>query len=93
MNPPAWQADRRAGMMDEEGIDISILYPSIGLTLPRIEDGELSAAHCRGLQQLDPRLLLPGPGPSVSCHHPAMGGRAIDRAGDEEDVKGSGPGR
>ena len=33
--------------MDEEGIDISILYPSIGLTLPRIEDTELSAAHCR----------------------------------------------
>ena len=47
MNPPAWQPDRRAGMMDKEGIDISILYPSIGLTLPRIEDGELSAAHCR----------------------------------------------
>ena len=47
MNPPAWQPDRREGMMDEEGIDISILYPSIGLSLPRIEDAELSAAHCR----------------------------------------------
>ena len=47
MNPPAWQPDRREGMMDEEGIDISILYPSIGLALPRIEDTELSAAHCR----------------------------------------------
>ena len=47
MNPPAWQPDRRAEMMDEEGIDISILYPSMGLTLPRIEDAELSAAHCR----------------------------------------------
>ncbi len=47
MNPPAWQPDRREEMMDEEGIDISILYPSIGLTLPRIKDPELSAAHCR----------------------------------------------
>ena len=46
-NPPAWQPERRVEMMDEEDIDISILYPSIGLTLPRIEDAELSAAHCR----------------------------------------------
>ena len=47
MNPPAWLPDKRVGMMDKEEIDGSFLYPSIGLTLSRIEDRELSAAHCR----------------------------------------------
>ncbi len=47
MNPPAWLPDKRVGMMDQEEIDGSFLYPSIGLTLSRIEDRDLSAAHCR----------------------------------------------
>lgn len=47
MNPPAWQPDRRVAMMDEEEIDGSFLFPTLGLTLSRIKDKALSAAHCR----------------------------------------------
>ena len=62
MNPPAWQPDCRVEMMDEEGIDISILYPSIGLTLPRIEDAELSAAHCRAYNDWIRDFCIKAPG-------------------------------
>ena len=47
MNPGAWDPSARVELMDHEGIDVSILYPTLGLTLSRIEDPALCAAHCR----------------------------------------------
>ena len=38
---------RRLGDMDTEGIDIAVLYPSIGLFLEAIEDPALAEASCR----------------------------------------------
>ncbi|HSP98559.1 MAG TPA: hypothetical protein VL049_15155, partial [Candidatus Dormibacteraeota bacterium] len=38
---------RRLVDMDEEGIDIAVLYPSIGLFLEAIQDAALAEASCR----------------------------------------------
>lgn len=46
-NPGACDPHERIKLMDKEHIDISILYPSLGLMLPGIPDPELSAVHCR----------------------------------------------
>ncbi len=46
MNPGACDPSQRVLLMDKEGIDISILYPSLGLTLPSIRDPQLASAHC-----------------------------------------------
>jgi hypothetical protein len=35
--------------MDEIGLDFTVLYPSLGLMLPHIEDPELRQASCRAL--------------------------------------------
>jgi predicted TIM-barrel fold metal-dependent hydrolase len=42
---PALMAER----LDEMGIDVSLLYPSLGLHLPRIEDAELRQISCQAL--------------------------------------------
>ena len=47
MNPGACDPVERIKLMDREGIDLSILYATLGLMLPGIPDPELSAAHCR----------------------------------------------
>ena len=48
MNPPACDPDERVKMMDEEEIDKSILYPSLGLGwVGATKDPTLAAAYCR----------------------------------------------
>ncbi len=42
-----WDAAARMVDMDSEGIDLSFLYPSVGLFLPEIPDIGLHAALCR----------------------------------------------
>lgn len=46
--PGAWDPHARIKLMDKEGIDISIVYPSLGLCWEsECKDPELSAAYCR----------------------------------------------
>lgn len=48
MNPPACDSYHRIKMMDEEGIDVSFLFPSLGLSwMSRVSDPGLAAAYCR----------------------------------------------
>ena len=44
--PGAWNPDERVKMMTAEGIDISILYPTVGLAFARLQDADLSNAYC-----------------------------------------------
>ena len=44
--PGAWDPDERVKMMTAEGIDISILYPTVGLAFARLDDPGLSHAYC-----------------------------------------------
>ena len=72
MNPGGCHPQERTKLMDEEGIDKSILYPSLGLDWPAlVDDPALGAAYCRvyndwiidfchqGTDRLYPALLLP----------------------------------
>ncbi|GIW40365.1 MAG: amidohydrolase [Candidatus Binatia bacterium] len=45
--PGGFDPKARLRDMDEEGIDIAVLYPSVGLFLEAIEDPELAEASCR----------------------------------------------
>ena len=45
--PGAWDPDERVKMMTAEGIDVSILYPTVALALARLENAEISSAYCR----------------------------------------------
>ena len=77
MNPGAWEPSARIDLMNHEGIDTSILYPSIGLSLSRIADTELCAAHCRAYNnwiiefcghepdRLHPAIAVPWGDPSL----------------------------
>ena len=47
MVPGAWDPQERIELMDREGIDVSILYPTLGLSFSGIEDTGRSAAYCR----------------------------------------------
>ena len=47
MNPGARDPDARVALMDEEEIDKSILYPSLGLSWVATKDPALAAAYCR----------------------------------------------
>ena len=72
MNPGAGDPHERIKVMDSEGIDKSILYPSLGLDWPgSVDDPQLLAAYCRVYNdwitdfcrpypsRLFPALLLP----------------------------------
>lgn len=45
--PGGFDPHQRLRDMDAEGIDVAVLYPSIGLFLAAIEDPQLAAASCR----------------------------------------------
>jgi predicted TIM-barrel fold metal-dependent hydrolase len=47
LRPGSFDPHARIKDMDEEGVDVSILYPSIGLTYGGMRDPELAAACCR----------------------------------------------
>ncbi|MFQ5872716.1 MAG: amidohydrolase family protein [Dehalococcoidia bacterium] len=72
LNPAACDPHERVKMMDQEGIDKSILYPSLGLSwMGLVRDPDLAAAYCRVYndwlvdfcrhysQRLYPAILLP----------------------------------
>ena len=72
MNPGGCCPNERVKLMDQEGIDKSILYPTLGLDWPgSAEDPEIAAAYCRVYndwivdfcnhhpQRLYPALILP----------------------------------
>jgi uncharacterized protein len=47
LRPGSYDPRARLADMDSEGIDVSVLFPSIGLGFVGIKDAELSAAGCR----------------------------------------------
>ena len=47
LNPAGFDPKERVRVLDEEGIDLSVLYPGLGLALGGIQDPELAAASCR----------------------------------------------
>jgi predicted TIM-barrel fold metal-dependent hydrolase len=46
-NPAGFDPDERVKVLDAEGIDISVLYPGLGLKLGAIQDPELAVWSCR----------------------------------------------
>lgn len=61
--------------MDELGIDLSILYPSLGLTLPYIADPDVRRVACRAYNALHRELYAPYadrlcPVAIIPMHHP-----------------------
>ena len=47
LNPAGFDPKERVRVLDEEGIDLAVLYPGLGLALGGIQDPELAAASCR----------------------------------------------
>jgi uncharacterized protein len=47
LRPGSYDPHARLKDMDAEGIDVSMLFPSIGLTFVAVKDPEVSAAGCR----------------------------------------------
>lgn len=65
--PGAYDAAARLALMDETGIDISVLFPTLGLIWePGLTNADLSAAYCRAYNNwiidfcsLAPKRLIP----------------------------------
>ena len=47
LNPAGFDPAERVKVLDAEGIDVSVLYPGLGLALGGINDPELAVASCR----------------------------------------------
>ncbi len=47
LNPAGFDPRERLRVMDEEGIDVAVLYPGLGFSLGAIVDPELGVASCR----------------------------------------------
>src|SRR3954453_18876899 len=47
LNPAGFDASERVKVLDAEGIDVSVMYPGLGLKLGGIEDPELAVWSCR----------------------------------------------
>ncbi len=47
LNPAGFDARERVKVLDSEGIDLSVMYPGLGLKLGGIRDPELAVASCR----------------------------------------------
>src|SRR5215468_3237079 len=47
LNPAGFDPHERVKVLDAEGIDISVMYPGLGLKLGGIEDPELAVWSCR----------------------------------------------
>ena len=58
LNPAGFDAHERVKVLDSEGIDISVMYPGLGLKLGGIHDPELAVRVVRGLQRLGRRVVL-----------------------------------
>lgn len=61
--------------LDEFGIDFSILYPTMGLGLPRVNDDEARIAACRAFNIYQAELFAPfadrmTPAAVIPMHHP-----------------------
>jgi predicted TIM-barrel fold metal-dependent hydrolase len=46
-NPGGFEPRARLGVLDDEGIDVAVLYGGLALSLPAIHDPELAVASCR----------------------------------------------
>lgn len=65
--PGAYDAQARLALMDQDGIDVSVLFPTLGLIWePGAKDVALSAAYCRAYNNwivdfcsADPQRLVP----------------------------------
>lgn len=63
----AYDAKARLQLMDTDGIDVSVLFPTLGLIWePGVKDGALAAAYCRAYNNwivdfctADPKRLVP----------------------------------
>ncbi len=63
----AYEAGARLRVMDDEGIDVSVLFPTLGLIWePGVKDARLAAAYCRTYNNwildfcsADPKRLIP----------------------------------
>ena len=80
--PGAWNPDERVKMMTAEGIDMSILYPTLGLAFARMEGRQALRRLLQRLQRLDRRLLLRPPRPPDARSHPPLARRQPQRPGD-----------
>src|SRR6185503_8424812 len=47
LNPAGFDPHERVKVLDAEGIDISVMYPGLGLKLGGIEDPELAVWSCK----------------------------------------------
>lgn len=47
LNPAGFDGKARLPVMDQEGIDVAVLYPGLGFSLGAIRDPELGVASCR----------------------------------------------
>ena len=47
LNPAGFDPRERLRVMDEEGMDVAVLYPGLGFSLGAIKDPELGVASCR----------------------------------------------
>ena len=71
---PASTPHERVKVLDAEGIDISVMYPGLGLKLGGIQDPRPRGGVVRGLQRLGRRVVLASP-------RPAQGRRRAPDAG------------
>ena len=46
-HPAGFDPRARLGVLDDEGIDVAVLYGGLALSLPAIHDPALAVAHCR----------------------------------------------
>ncbi len=67
LNPAGFDPHERVKVLDAEGIDVSVMYPGLGLKLGAIQDPDLAVASLRGLQRLARRLVRAGARPARRC--------------------------
>jgi predicted TIM-barrel fold metal-dependent hydrolase len=96
MRPPAWAFPFTAGIrtpsmvpglyydsLDEWGIDVALIYPSMGLMLPGVRDQDLRRALVRGYNSMVAELFAPYRDriipAAICCMHTP--GEAMDEAG------------
>ena len=73
MSPGGGDPHKRVALMDEEEIDASILFPSLGLSWMGVtRDPGLATAYCQRIQRLDYRFLRRLSRSAVSRPNPTL---------------------
>jgi predicted TIM-barrel fold metal-dependent hydrolase len=85
LNPAGFDPRARLAVMDEEEIDVAVLYPGLGFSLGAIRDPELAVASCRVYNDwlaefcaTDPRRLVGAA--ALPLQDPAAAAREVERA-------------